>query len=206
MVVFVLLLSFLKIVTWPPPDQVSGAAPAEKSKYYTRFEVTLLCIHHNVVRWLLLLVADTVRELLSHIPAGVKSDPPSGASVLGVLGNESGMTPLHFAAYSGNENVVRLLLNSAGVQVDASTVENVSSAKMTRSRMTCCCIRLANVEMFEIQHKIYYGTFCVQYSSNVVGVAQSLDLTLEWTDLLSSLKATLFCVCNMLSDDFFFLR
>lgn len=27
------------------------------------------------------------------------------------------MTPLHLAAYSGNENVVRLLLNSAGVQV-----------------------------------------------------------------------------------------
>lgn len=46
--------------------------------------------------------------------------------MLGVLGNESGMTPLHFAAYSGNENVVRLLLNSAGVQVDASTVESVS--------------------------------------------------------------------------------
>lgn len=35
------------------------------------------------------------------------------------------MTPLHFAAYSGNENVVRLLLNSAGVQVDASTLESV---------------------------------------------------------------------------------
>lgn len=72
-----------------------------------------------------MLILDTVRELLSHIPATVKSDPPSGVSVLGVLGNESGMTPLHFAAYSGNENVVRLLLNSAGVQVDASTVESV---------------------------------------------------------------------------------
>lgn len=74
---------------------------------------------------LLLLILDTVRELLSHIPATVRSDPPSGVSVLGVLGNESGMTPLHFAAYSGNENVVRLLLNSAGVQVDASTLESV---------------------------------------------------------------------------------
>lgn len=69
--------------------------------------------------------SDTVRELLSHIPATVKSEPPSGVSVLGVLGNESGMTPLHFASYSGNENVVRLLLNSAGVQVDATTVETV---------------------------------------------------------------------------------
>ncbi|KAL0267531.1 UNVERIFIED_CONTAM: hypothetical protein PYX00_009777 [Menopon gallinae] len=68
--------------------------------------------------------ADTVRELLSHVPATVKSDPPSGATLVGELGSESGMTPLHLASYSGNENVVRLLLNSAGVQVDAATTEN----------------------------------------------------------------------------------
>ena len=60
------------------------------------------------------------------MPATVKSDPPSGASLVGELGSESGMTPLHLAAYSGNENVVRLLLNSAGVQVDAATTENVN--------------------------------------------------------------------------------
>lgn len=66
-----------------------------------------------------------MRELLQHVPATVKSDPPSGASLVGELGNESGMTPLHLAAYSGNENVVRLLLNSAGVQVEAATTENV---------------------------------------------------------------------------------
>lgn len=69
---------------------------------------------------------DTVRELLANVPAVVKSDPPQGASLVGELGNESGMTPLHLAAYSGNENVVRLLLNSAGVQVDTATTENVS--------------------------------------------------------------------------------
>ncbi|CAH1101713.1 unnamed protein product [Psylliodes chrysocephalus] len=68
--------------------------------------------------------ADTVRELLTHVPGTVKSDAPSGASLVPALGNESGMTPLHLAAFSGNENVVRLLLNSAGVQVDASTHEN----------------------------------------------------------------------------------
>lgn len=51
------------------------------------------------------------------MPGTVKSDPPTGASLVGELGSESGMTPLHLAAYSGNENVVRLLLNSAGVQV-----------------------------------------------------------------------------------------
>lgn len=70
--------------------------------------------------------ADTVRELLTHIPGGVKSDPPNGASLVPALGNESGMTPIHLASFSGNENVVRLLLNSAGVQVDAATTENVS--------------------------------------------------------------------------------
>lgn len=64
-----------------------------------------------------LLPLDTVRELLTHVPGTVKSDPPTGGSLVGELGSESGMTPLHLAAYSGNENVVRLLLNSAGVQV-----------------------------------------------------------------------------------------
>lgn len=68
--------------------------------------------------------ADTVRELLSSVPATVKSEAPSGVSLVPELGVESGMTPLHLAAYSGNENVVRLLLNSAGVQVDAATTEN----------------------------------------------------------------------------------
>jgi ankyrin repeat protein len=33
------------------------------------------------------------------------------------LATESGLTPLHLAAYSGSENVVRGLLNSPAVQV-----------------------------------------------------------------------------------------
>lgn len=70
--------------------------------------------------------ADTVRELLTNVPATVKSESPTGQSLVPELGSESGMTPLHLASYSGNENVVRLLLNSAGVQVDAATSENVS--------------------------------------------------------------------------------
>lgn len=73
--------------------------------------------------------ADTVRELLAHVPGTVKSDSPNGASLVPALGNESGMTPLHLSAFSGNENVVRLLLNSAGVQVDAATHENVSTVE-----------------------------------------------------------------------------
>ncbi|XP_045473074.1 serine/threonine-protein phosphatase 6 regulatory ankyrin repeat subunit A-like isoform X2 [Harmonia axyridis] len=68
--------------------------------------------------------ADTVRELLSHSPGTVKSEPPNGGTLVPILGNESGMTPLHLASFSGNENVVRLLLNSAGVQVEAQTLEN----------------------------------------------------------------------------------
>lgn len=57
----------------------------------------------------------------------MKSESPTGQSLVPELGSESGMTPLHLASYSGNENVVRLLLNSAGVQVDAATSENVSA-------------------------------------------------------------------------------
>lgn len=79
-----------------------------------------------------------MRELLSHVPATVKSDPPSGVTLVGELGSESGMTPLHLASYSGNENVVRLLLNSAGVQVDAATTENVRGYSFQRSP----CFRL----------------------------------------------------------------
>lgn len=65
------------------------------------------------------MVSDTVRELLVHLPGTVKSYTPTGTSLVRELDNESGMTPLHLASYSGNENVVRLLLNSNGVHVSS---------------------------------------------------------------------------------------
>jgi len=96
--------------------------------------------------------ADTLRELLSHVPGTTKSEAPNGVGLVEQLGTESGMTPLHLAAYSGNENVVRLLLNSAGVNVDAATSENVSyylnstwqKVNMSfENRVTIHCIWLA---------------------------------------------------------------
>lgn len=83
--------------------------------------------------------AETCREILVSVPATVKSDAPTGNSLVPELGTESGLTPLHLASYSGNENVVRLLLNSAGVQVEAGTSENVSLNlnKTKKSKLFC---------------------------------------------------------------------
>ena len=71
---------------------------------------------------------EIVREMLAYVPAGVRSEPPislSGTGVLRELDGEAGLAPLHLAAYSGDENVVRLLLNSPGVTVDQPSAQNV---------------------------------------------------------------------------------
>ena len=46
------------------------------------------------------------------------------------LAGESGLTPLHLAAYSGSENVVRGLLNSPAVQVSMGEYFDPVSRKL----------------------------------------------------------------------------
>jgi ankyrin repeat protein len=76
-----------------------------------------------------LLIIDTVRELLTHVPVSVKSETPTNPiyAVAKALSTESELTPLHLAAYSGSENVVRALLNSAGVDVEGGCSPSVTT-------------------------------------------------------------------------------
>lgn len=79
-----------------------------------------------------------VRELLAHIPATIKSEPPilsGGRPFLPDLGAEADLTPLHLAAHEGNEGVVRILLNIPGVQADGTSRLNV---RMTHIHATPC--------------------------------------------------------------------
>ena len=48
----------------------------------------------------------------------------AATSLVRELSSEGGLTPLHLAAYSGSENVVRGLLNSPAVQVRHKDVRN----------------------------------------------------------------------------------
>ncbi|CAL4076985.1 unnamed protein product, partial [Meganyctiphanes norvegica] len=68
---------------------------------------------------------EIVRELLTHIPAYIKSEPPSiGAGsrpFLPDLGAEADLTPLHLASHEGNEGVVRILFNSPNVLPDVKS-------------------------------------------------------------------------------------
>ena len=75
-------------------------------------------LRHFVIQKIVYL--DTVRELLSRVPANAKSELPASAShtIAAELVGEYDLTPLHLAAYSGSEDVVRVLLNSSGVDVE----------------------------------------------------------------------------------------
>jgi ankyrin repeat protein len=76
---------------------------------------------------LLYFTTDTVRELLSHVPASLKSQLPSSPihTIASELVGEYDLTPLHLAAYSGSEDVVRVLLNSSGVDVEDKSTPSV---------------------------------------------------------------------------------
>ncbi|KAL7641411.1 UNVERIFIED_CONTAM: hypothetical protein RMT77_008551 [Armadillidium vulgare] len=67
---------------------------------------------------------EMTRELLSHIPAIVKSEPPGvrgEGALLPNLGAEADLTPLHLAAHQGNEGVLRVLLNLPNVLPDVKS-------------------------------------------------------------------------------------
>lgn len=64
-----------------------------------------------------------VAEMLRcHVPGGIRSERSSVEPK-----SDYGLTPLHLACRNGHEGVVRMLLNSAGVQVDSPSEMNVSA-------------------------------------------------------------------------------
>ncbi|XP_052825426.1 serine/threonine-protein phosphatase 6 regulatory ankyrin repeat subunit B [Octopus bimaculoides] len=69
-----------------------------------------------------------VQEMLTRVSATVPSKCPSESNSEDI---EYGLTPLHMAAQSGHEGLVRILLNSAGVYFDAYTAINVDKHKRT---------------------------------------------------------------------------
>ena len=66
--------------------------------------------------------------MLSHVPASIKSELPSSTihTIAPELIGEYDLTPLHLAAYSGSEDVVRVLLNSSGVDVEEKSNPSVN--------------------------------------------------------------------------------
>ncbi|KAI1722541.1 ankyrin repeats (3 copies) domain-containing protein [Ditylenchus destructor] len=70
--------------------------------------------------------SDFVIEMLKHVPASVRSEPPIfNHFVVKEFSTEYGLTPLHLAAQSGHDGLVRMLINQ-GVSVETtSTTMNV---------------------------------------------------------------------------------
>ncbi|XP_065062546.1 serine/threonine-protein phosphatase 6 regulatory ankyrin repeat subunit A-like isoform X2 [Rhopilema esculentum] len=63
--------------------------------------------------------AEVVQDLLQKVSGGIPSECPRGKE--SVEGIEYAYTPLHLSARNGHDGIVRLLLNSHGVKVDAAT-------------------------------------------------------------------------------------
>ncbi|KAK3736326.1 hypothetical protein QZH41_020794 [Actinostola sp. cb2023] len=64
---------------------------------------------------------DVVREMLVKVPGTIKSESPSLSDTEKPGTSDYSYTPLHLSAQSGHVGVVRILLNSPGVRVDAAT-------------------------------------------------------------------------------------
>ncbi|XP_071508793.1 uncharacterized protein [Diadema antillarum] len=91
--------------------KVSWKAPSVK----TGMTALHVAAHHGQI--------DFVREMLLKVPATIRSEPASEhLSIKEIFAQDHGLTPLHLAAHSGHEGLVRLLLNSTGVQPDVPTV------------------------------------------------------------------------------------
>ena len=86
------------------------------------------------------LFTGAVRELLTHVPAGAKSEQPTNPihALAPDLAPESDLTALHLAAYSGSENVVRALLNSSGVNVEGACSPSVSGKPFAKRVFIQC--------------------------------------------------------------------
>ena len=80
-----------------------------------------------------------MRELLTHMPASIKSEQPANPNyaINKDLATESQLTALHLAAYSGSENVVRALLNSSGVDVEGGCNPSVCINKPILHTVQC---------------------------------------------------------------------
>ena len=117
-----------------------------------------------------LFISETTRELLTHVPAGLKSELPSSAphAIAADLATEAELTPLHMGAYSGSENVVRALLNSSGVQVDAATVPSVRKQSVPlkkdffKKKLKSCHSNFfyKNKKSRDFNPYAYYNFFC----------------------------------------------
>ena len=61
------------------------------------------------------------RELLATVPVTIVSVSPTvNNNLVKHIGGESGLTALHLACHSGQENMVRLLLNYPGAMADGA--------------------------------------------------------------------------------------
>ena len=85
----------------------------------------------------------------------------AATSLVRELSSEGGLTPLHLAAYSGSENVVRGLLNSPAVQVG----KNMSDIRIGQYN---------NIPLNNIAGKFYIRILFFNFSTKVMEIKNLL--------------------------------